>query len=182
MSRASVSIHIRTRTVYMEDIPSPFTHEEEDLQNDDSHPTETVMSLDELHSDISLSEDHKDAVLRLLSKSESMFDGRLGPTAPTEHVIETGDAKPVHLPPYHTSPAKKQITEAQVQQMLNDGIIEPSRSPWAAPVVTVNRAASDLSFCVDFWGLNQETRKDSYLLPRVDESLDFLTSLCQHWT
>lgn len=58
--------------------------------------------------------------------------------------------------------------------MLKDNIIEPSTSPWAAPVVIVNRSAAEPRFCVDFRGLNQVTRKDSYPLPHVDESLDFL--------
>lgn len=142
MARASVSIHIPRRTVHMGDIPCRFTDEEEDLQNDYSHPAETVMSLDVPHSAItakaseaSLSEDLKN-VLRLLTKFKSMFD--LGQTALTERVIETGNAKPVNLPPHRTLSAKKQISEAQVLQMSNDGIIEPSTSPWATPVVIVN--------------------------------------------
>lgn len=58
--------------------------------------------------------------------------------------------------------------------MLQDGIIEPSTGPWAAPVVIVNRLGSDPRFCVDYRGVNQVTQKDSYPLLRVDESLDFL--------
>lgn len=62
-----------------------------------------------------------------------------------------------------------------VQQMLQEGIIEPASGPWAAPVVIVNRSGHDPRFCVDFRGLNWLTVKDSYPLPRVDESLDFLS-------
>lgn len=58
--------------------------------------------------------------------------------------------------------------------MLQDGIIEPSTGPWAAPVVIVNRPGSDPRFCVDYRGVNQVTQKDPYPLPRIDESLDFL--------
>uniref|UniRef100_A0A669BG86 Gypsy retrotransposon integrase-like protein 1 n=1 Tax=Oreochromis niloticus TaxID=8128 RepID=A0A669BG86_ORENI len=181
MARASVSIHIPTRTVCIEDIPCPLADDEEDLPNDYLHSPGTLMSLDLIRSDLtaklseaSLSESDKDALLNLLSKFSSLFDGHLGRTALTEHAIETGNATPVNLPPYRTSPAKKRVIEEQVQQMLKDNIIEPSTSPWAAPVVIVNRAAAEPRFCVDFRGLNQVTRKDSYPLPRVDESLDFL--------
>lgn len=52
--------------------------------------------------------------------------------------------------------------------MLQDGIIEPSTGPWAAPVVIVNRLGSDPRFCVDYRGVNQVTQKDSYPLLRVD--------------
>lgn len=85
-------------------------------------------------------------------------------------MIDTGDAKPINLPPYRTSPAKKCLIEEQVQQMLQDGIIEPSTGPWAAPVVIINRPDADPRFCVDFRGLNQVTQRDLSL----DESLDFL--------
>lgn len=52
MPRASMSIHVPTKTVYIEDIPCPLTDNEEDLQNDYSHSTETLMSLDLIRSDL----------------------------------------------------------------------------------------------------------------------------------
>lgn len=110
-------------------------------------------------------QDEKAELLRLLERYEGLFDGHLGRTSLTEHVIRTGDAKPVNLPPYRTSPAKKKVIEAQVQQMLQEGIIEPASGPWAAPVVIVNRPGHVPRFCVDFRGLNQLTVKDSYPLP-----------------
>uniref|UniRef100_A0A3P9BHC9 Gypsy retrotransposon integrase-like protein 1 n=1 Tax=Maylandia zebra TaxID=106582 RepID=A0A3P9BHC9_9CICH len=80
------------------------------------------MSLDLVRSDLtaklseaSLSENNKDALLNLLSKFSSLFDGQLGRTALTEHAIETGNATPVNLPPYRTSPAKKRVIEEQLK-------------------------------------------------------------------
>ncbi len=58
--------------------------------------------------------------------------------------------------------------------MLDESIIEPSSSPWAVPVVIVKKPCGDYRFCVDYRGLNHLTLKDSYPLPRIDESLDFL--------
>ncbi len=69
---------------------------------------------------------------------------------------------------------KKQIIEDQIQIMLEENIIKPSSSPWAAPVVIVKKPCGDHRFCIDYRGLNHLTLKDSYPLPRVDESLDFL--------
>ncbi|KAL6455153.1 hypothetical protein MHYP_G00364060 [Metynnis hypsauchen] len=121
-----------------------------------------------------LEADNKVQLLSLLEDFDHLFDGHLGHTSLTEHVINTADAKPVNLPPYRSSPAKKKIIEEQIQRMLHDGIIEPASGPWASPVVIVNRPGSEPRFCVDYRGLNQLTTKDSYPLPRVDESLDFL--------
>ncbi|KAK6326890.1 hypothetical protein J4Q44_G00025350 [Coregonus suidteri] len=56
--------------------------------------------------------------------------------------------------------------------MLRADFIEPSDSPWSAPVVMVPKKGGKLRFCVDYRGLNSVTTKDSYPIPRIDESLD----------
>ena len=63
---------------------------------------------------------------------------------------------------------------AQVQQMLTSGIIRPSNSPWALPVVMVKKNDGSLRFCVDFQHLNAATINDAQPLPRIDDLLDAL--------
>lgn len=59
--------------------------------------------------------------------------------------------------------------------MLEAGVIEPSSSPWASPVVLVKKKNSDkYRFCVDYGILNSRTERDSYPLPLVSETLDKL--------
>ncbi len=98
----------------------------------------------------------------------------MGHTSLIEHEINTGDAKLVHLAPYRTSPAKKEFIESQSKDMLREGIIEPASGPWAAPVKIVPKQSGEPRFCVDYRALNKLTVKDSYPLPRIDKSLDFL--------
>ena len=49
--------------------------------------------------------------------------------------------------------------------MLQNGIIKPSVSPWASPVVLVTKAEKTLRLCIDYWSLNKATIKDSYPFP-----------------
>ena len=58
--------------------------------------------------------------------------------------------------------------------MLDRGVIQPSSSPWASPVVLGKKKDSSLRFCVEYRKLNAVTRKDAYVLPQIDDTLDAL--------
>ena len=61
-----------------------------------------------------------------------------------------------------------------IAKMLEQGIVKPSSSPWASPVVLVAKKDGSMRFCEDYRRLNSITRMDTYPLPRVDDSLDLL--------
>lgn len=179
MLRASITIHIPSRTVVIGNDPL-LIEEMEGKEVQESESSLLFMevlssALREKVEEACLSNAEKEQLSGLLESFSDLFDGHLGRTSLIEHSIDTGNAKPVHLPPYRTSPAKKRLIEDQIGKMLNDGIIEPATGPWAAPVVIVQKPCGEPRFCVDYRGLNQLTVKDSYPLPRVDESLDFLS-------
>ena len=72
------------------------------------------------------------------------------------------------------SPQKIKKEETCVTEMLTGGQIEPSDSPWSAPVVLVTKKDGGTRFCVDYRRLNLATVKDAYPLPRIDDTLDML--------
>jgi hypothetical protein len=64
--------------------------------------------------------------------------------------------------------------QKEVDRMLAMGVIEPSTSEWASPVVLVSKPDGSLRFCVDCQTLNVVTEKDVYPLPGMDDCLDSL--------
>ena len=62
--------------------------------------------------------------------------------------------------------------------MLENGVIVPSHSPWANPIVLVAKMNGAKRFCVDYRKLNDITKMDVYPLPRIDDSLDLLARSC----
>ena len=97
-----------------------------------------------------------------------------GHTDAVEHTIDTGATTPIRCAPRRMSPLKIKKEEACVTEMLTGGQIEPSDSPWSAPVVLVTKKDGGTQFCVDYRRLNLETVKDAYPLPRIDDTLDIL--------
>src|SRR5688572_8001937 len=104
----------------------------------------------------------------------SMGDGDLGHTSISRHRIETEGATPVREPLRRQPFMYRTIIDEQVDQMIANGIVEPTQSEWASNVVLAKKKDGTMRFCVDYRRLNERTRKDSYPLPRVEDCLDAL--------
>lgn len=100
--------------------------------------------------------------------------GELGCTSWAQHRINTENRGPVHHQPRRVAPAERRVIQQHVCDMLDQGIIAPSCSPWSSPVVLVRKKDGTLRFCVDYRKLNAITNCDVYPLPRLDDALDRL--------
>ncbi len=60
-------------------------------------------------------------------------------TGLVRHTIDTGDQRPIHLPPRHLPIAKQEIEQEEVQKMLDRCMIELCQSSWATPVALVTK-------------------------------------------
>lgn len=98
----------------------------------------------------------------------------IGCTTLVEHRIVT-DSEPIRQRSYRVSPILQKVIEDEIAEMERNGIIEPSSSSWASPVVLVRKKNTDkYRFCVDYRILNSKSARDSYPLPLVSETLDKL--------
>nr|CAE04013.2 OSJNBa0045O17.10 [Oryza sativa Japonica Group] len=84
------------------------------------------------------------------------------------------NAKPVTKKPYRYYPEQKDEIEKQVTQMLQQGIIQSSVSPFASSVLLVKKKDGTWRFCVDYRGLNEIIVKNKYPMSEVEELLDEL--------
>lgn len=127
----------------------------------------------------SLSAGEEEAARGMLYQHAAVFstgEGDLGRTQLATHVIDTGDARPLKVSSRRVPLQLQGEIEGCLKQMLEAEVIQPSCSPWAAPIVPVRKKDGGLRFCVDYRKLNEVTRKDAYPLPRIDDALDSLAN------
>ena len=98
----------------------------------------------------------------------------LGCTGLVKHHIDTQGQGPIRLRPYRTSPRQKEVAKGIIDELLDNNIIQPSTSPWSAPIVLVKKKSGEDRLCIDYRRLNAITKKDSFPLPRIDDVLDLL--------
>lgn len=82
----------------------------------------------------------------------------------------TADCHPIAARSRRYSTEDREFIEAEVRRMLEEGIIEPSNSPWRAQVVVVRGESRKKRLAIDYSEtINKFTLLDSYPLPRIDE-------------
>ena len=99
----------------------------------------------------------------------------LPPRRDVDHRIELEQgASPPSRPTYRLSPSELDVLRKQLDDLMAHKFIQPSQSPYGAPVLFVKKKDGELRMCVDYRALNKITIKNKYPLPRIDELLDRL--------
>lgn len=99
----------------------------------------------------------------------------LPPQRSIDHRIELAPGTvPISRPTYRMSYHELEELCRQLEELIACGYIQPSRSPYGAPVLFVKKKDGSFRLCVDYRALNKTTIKNKYPLPRIDDLLDQL--------
>jgi hypothetical protein len=116
-------------------------------------------------------------VQAILDRFSSVFATSAGlpPRRQYDHHIHlVPGARPVSMRPYRVVPELKTEIEKQVQELLDQGVIQLSNSPFGSLVLLVKKGDKTWPLVVDYRHLNALTVKGKYPLPIIDELLDEL--------
>jgi hypothetical protein len=109
-----------------------------------------------------------------LDKFPALFSGTLGTAKRAPYDIEMSDPTPVQSPPYRCALPKTTIFKRTVNELLEQGVITVSKSPYASPAFLVPKLGEDFRMVVDFRKVNAKIVFDSYMMPTIDQGFEHL--------
>ena len=145
----------------------------------DSSDVSLYFQLDHLQ-DLNINPEQIQEIRKLLNANRyaiSIHDFDLGQAKGYKHTIELVEgAKPFRIPYRRIPPAMWDEVRDHLDGMLSAGVIEPSSSSFASPIVLVKKKDGSLRFCVDYRRLNSLTYKNAHTVPRPQDIFDRLAN------
>ena len=102
----------------------------------------------------------------------SLDKNEIGYMDTAEHIIELMDDEPFKERFWWIAPPLLEEVRENLQDMLDGRAIRPSKSPWCNAIVLVRKKDGTLQSCIDFRKLNTRTKKDSFPLPHMQETME----------
>jgi hypothetical protein len=116
--------------------------------------------------------------IRIVSEFPDMFPEELPGLSPERKVVSAIELIPCTAPisnrVYRVSGPELVELKKQIDELLEKGYIRPSTSPWAAPVLFVEKKDGIKMMCIDYRSLNEVTIKNKYPMPRIEDLFDQL--------
>jgi hypothetical protein len=117
-------------------------------------------------------------IIKVVSEFPDVFPKDL-PGMPPEQKVEFAiellpGTAPIFKRAYRISGPELVELKKQIDELSEKGYIRPSTSPWAAPVLFVEKKDGTKRMCIDYRALNEVTIKNKYPLPRIEDMFDQL--------
>ena len=116
--------------------------------------------------------EEEEVVQGLKQEFPEVFSDSPGRATVGQFEIKTGDAVPRRSHPYRVPDKLKEGVRAEVNKLVELGIVVPSSSPWASPVVPVPKKDGSVRVCIDYRKLNEVTTADPYYMASMEEILE----------
>lgn len=129
-----------------------------------------------------LNSEERSSILTLCNQFQDIFfqnDQNLSFTNQVKHQIKTSDDVPIYSKSYRYPYIHKNEVERQISEMLDQGIIRPSFSPWSSPIWIVPKkldasGKQKWRLVIDYRKVNEKTINDKYPIPNISDILDKL--------
>ncbi|XP_067659772.1 uncharacterized protein [Haliotis asinina] len=139
----------------------------------------------ETYLDVDISPDltpeQKQDVRELVAEYQDVLTDLPGRTDSIEYKIKLTSTEPIRSKPYPLPHHMREVVAREVESMLSMDVIEPSESPYAAPVVLIKKSDESYRFCTDFRRLNQISVFDPEPIPLAEAVFSKL-SKCKYLT
>jgi hypothetical protein len=108
----------------------------------------------------------------LVNEFPALFSSELGAAKCTPYDIELSVAKRVRSPPYRCAPPKLGVFREMIDDLLEKGVIRPSKSPYASPAFLLPKRGGGFRLVVDYRRVNQKIVFDSYPVPSIEQAFE----------
>ena len=117
-------------------------------------------------------ENIKKKFYELIRAYQDIFDwnnDRIGTTNLLTYKMEMEEGPPIRSRPYRLSPAESQVMKKEIDKLVRLGVLRPSTSEWSSPLLLIKKKNGSYRICSDMRKVNQRSRPDGYLPPRIDD-------------
>ena len=130
-------------------------------------------------SDETSKEKFREETKRIVKDFQDVFPADLPTHLPVARIVDhrielVPGSEPPSRPMFRMSPTEIDEIKKQVTELQEKGLIQPSQSPYGAPILLVKKKDGGFRMCIDYRALNAITIKNRYPLPRIDELFDRL--------
>jgi hypothetical protein len=108
----------------------------------------------------------------LCAEFPDLFSPVLGTANCDPYEIELCDVTPVRSPPYRCAPPKQAILRRMVNELMEQGVVKPSKSPCASPAFLVPKSRGEYRLVVDYRKVNARIKFDCYPLPTIEQAFE----------